>query len=339
MAGRVRVAKLNVDENPATAARFGVQSIPTLLVLQRAGRSTGSSACSRRRRSRDGWSGRWAEPGSRKRLGDAEPCVGTVRRTDMERRRFGSTTREVAVIGQGTWYLDRGRSRGRRRRAAPGPRSRHDPHRHRRDVRRAPRRSSPRRSPGGATRCSWSPRSCPSNASRQRDVAACERSLARLRTDRLDCYLLHWRGPAPAGGHDRRLRAAARRGQDPVLGREQLRRARSRGGARDRRRRPHRLQSGALPPAGARDRARRDSLVREARRRRGRLQPVRSRALSRARARRAAACCRRSPRRTARRPRRSRCASWCGGPRSSRSPRPSEPEHVGRERGRRGSRS
>src|SRR5512145_16527 len=34
LAGRVRVAKLNVDENPATAARFGVQSIPTLLVLK-----------------------------------------------------------------------------------------------------------------------------------------------------------------------------------------------------------------------------------------------------------------------------------------------------------------
>jgi thioredoxin 2 len=34
MAGRVRVAKLNVDENPATAARFQVRSIPTLLVLK-----------------------------------------------------------------------------------------------------------------------------------------------------------------------------------------------------------------------------------------------------------------------------------------------------------------
>jgi thioredoxin-like negative regulator of GroEL len=34
MARRVRFAKLNVDENPATAARFRVTSIPTLLVLK-----------------------------------------------------------------------------------------------------------------------------------------------------------------------------------------------------------------------------------------------------------------------------------------------------------------
>jgi thioredoxin 2 len=34
MAGRLRFAKLNVDENPTTASRFNVRSIPTLLVLR-----------------------------------------------------------------------------------------------------------------------------------------------------------------------------------------------------------------------------------------------------------------------------------------------------------------
>ena len=37
----------------------------------------------------------------------------------------------------------------------------------------------------------------PHNASRRDVQAACERSLKHLRTDRLDCYLLHWRGPHP----------------------------------------------------------------------------------------------------------------------------------------------
>src|SRR5437763_3787247 len=37
----------------------------------------------------------------------------------------------------------------------------------------------------------------PSNASRRGTIAACERSLKRLKTDHLDCYLLHWRGSYP----------------------------------------------------------------------------------------------------------------------------------------------
>jgi diketogulonate reductase-like aldo/keto reductase len=37
----------------------------------------------------------------------------------------------------------------------------------------------------------------PHNASRKGIAAACERSLRRLKTDRIDLYLLHWRGDAP----------------------------------------------------------------------------------------------------------------------------------------------
>ncbi len=37
----------------------------------------------------------------------------------------------------------------------------------------------------------------PEHASRQGTIEACERSLKRLRTDRIDLYLLHWRGSTP----------------------------------------------------------------------------------------------------------------------------------------------
>lgn len=37
----------------------------------------------------------------------------------------------------------------------------------------------------------------PTNASRKGTLRACESSLKKLRTDRLDCYLLHWAGPHP----------------------------------------------------------------------------------------------------------------------------------------------
>jgi diketogulonate reductase-like aldo/keto reductase len=37
----------------------------------------------------------------------------------------------------------------------------------------------------------------PSHATRRGTIAACEASLARLNTDRIDLYLLHWRGSVP----------------------------------------------------------------------------------------------------------------------------------------------
>ena len=37
----------------------------------------------------------------------------------------------------------------------------------------------------------------PQNSSKRGTIAACERSLKRLKTDRIDLYLLHWRGSPP----------------------------------------------------------------------------------------------------------------------------------------------
>ena len=34
MAGKVKITKLNIDENPDLAAQFGVRSIPTLLIFK-----------------------------------------------------------------------------------------------------------------------------------------------------------------------------------------------------------------------------------------------------------------------------------------------------------------
>lgn len=53
----------------------------------------------------------------------------------------------------------------------------------------------------------------PQNASRRGVAVACERSLKRLRTDRIDLYLLHWRGSVPLAetvGAFEALRAAGK---------------------------------------------------------------------------------------------------------------------------------
>ena len=34
MVGKVKIVKLNVDENPATAAKYGIMSIPTLMIFK-----------------------------------------------------------------------------------------------------------------------------------------------------------------------------------------------------------------------------------------------------------------------------------------------------------------
>jgi thioredoxin 1 len=45
MAGKIKIVKLNVDENPTTATKYGVMSIPTLMIFkdgQLASRHTGA---------------------------------------------------------------------------------------------------------------------------------------------------------------------------------------------------------------------------------------------------------------------------------------------------------
>ena len=68
----------------------------------------------------------------------------------------------------------------------------------------------------------------PSNASRRGTITACERSLKRLKTDRLDCYLLHWRGSYPLDDTVAAFEELVNGRQDPLLGRQQFRRRRSR---------------------------------------------------------------------------------------------------------------
>ena len=114
----------------------------------------------------------------------------------MKTKPFGSTGQNVSVIGQGTWYIDRGDRKAAiaaLRRGVEFGMTHIDTAEMYGDAELviaeaiAGRRDS----------VFLVSKVLPSNASRKGTIVACERSLKRLKTDRLDCYLLHWRGSYP----------------------------------------------------------------------------------------------------------------------------------------------
>jgi diketogulonate reductase-like aldo/keto reductase len=116
----------------------------------------------------------------------------------MERRTFGSTGDEVAIIGQGTWYLERAD------RACAIAALREGLNLGMTHIDTAEMYGSgvaeqavAEAIAGRRNEIFLVSKVLPENASRSGVIAACERSLARLKTDRLDCYLLHWRGQHP----------------------------------------------------------------------------------------------------------------------------------------------
>ncbi|MGH6677526.1 MAG: aldo/keto reductase [Bradyrhizobium sp.] len=114
----------------------------------------------------------------------------------MRSQPFGNGGPNVSVIGQGTWYLDRGD-----RKAAVAAL--------RRGIELGMTHLDTAEMYGDAElviaeavagqrdKVFLVSKVVPSNASRKGTIAACERSLKRLKTDYLDCYLLHWRGSYP----------------------------------------------------------------------------------------------------------------------------------------------
>ena len=115
----------------------------------------------------------------------------------MKQKKFGTHGPDVSVIGQGTWYLDR----GDRKAAIAALRRGIETGMTHIDTAEMYGEAEP----VIADAIAGLPREklflvskvLPSNASRRGTITACERSLKRLKTDHLDCYLLHWRGSYP----------------------------------------------------------------------------------------------------------------------------------------------
>jgi diketogulonate reductase-like aldo/keto reductase len=116
----------------------------------------------------------------------------------MQTHIFGPTGVAVGVIGQGTWYIER----GDRRAAIEALRRGLDLGMTHIDTAELYGSGKAESIVGEAVAGRRDEvfivsKVMPTNASRIGIVAACERSLKRLNTDRLDCYLLHWRGRHP----------------------------------------------------------------------------------------------------------------------------------------------
>lgn len=114
----------------------------------------------------------------------------------MNANPFGKAGANVSVIGQGTWYLDH----GDRKRAIAALQSGLDlgmTHIDTAEMYGDAELVIADAIAGRRDEVFLVSKVLPSNASRRGTIAACERSLKRLKTDRLDCYLLHWRGSYP----------------------------------------------------------------------------------------------------------------------------------------------
>ncbi|MGA7482143.1 MAG: aldo/keto reductase [Bradyrhizobium sp.] len=114
----------------------------------------------------------------------------------MKSKKFGTTGHGVSVIGQGTWYIDR----GDRKQAVAALRRGIDlgmTHIDTAEMYGDAELVIAEAIAGRRDETYLVSKVLPGNASRRGTVEACERSLKRLKTDRLDCYLLHWRGNFP----------------------------------------------------------------------------------------------------------------------------------------------
>src|SRR6516164_2240332 len=114
----------------------------------------------------------------------------------MKSKPFGRTGANVSVIGQGTWYLDQG-DRGRTIAALQRGLDLGMSHIDTAEMYGDAELVIADAISGRRDDVFLVSKVLPSNASRRGTVTACERSLRRLKTDRLDCYLLHWRGSYP----------------------------------------------------------------------------------------------------------------------------------------------